>query len=38
MLLGVAARPVRDELIADGHRLRVYVPYGQAWYAYSVDG
>ena len=24
------------KLIADGHRLRVYVPYGRAWYAYSV--
>ena len=26
----------RRRLIADGHRLRVYVPYGRAWYAYSV--
>jgi proline dehydrogenase len=35
MLLGV--RPERaDELIADGHRLRVYVPYGSHWYEYSV--
>ena len=35
MLLGV--RPDRaDELVADGHRLRVYVPYGQDWYQYSV--
>ncbi len=35
MLLGVAG-DVGRKLIADGHRLRVYVPYGQAWYAYSV--
>jgi proline dehydrogenase len=35
MLLGV--RPDRgDELVADGHPLRVYVPYGQDWYAYSL--
>jgi proline dehydrogenase len=35
MLLGV--RPDRaDELIAAGHRLRVYVPYGTHWYQYSV--
>ena len=35
MLLGVLA-PLRRRLIADGHRLRVYVPYGPHWYAYSV--
>jgi proline dehydrogenase len=35
MLLGV--RPDRaDELVADGHRLRVYVPFGTQWYEYSV--
>jgi proline dehydrogenase len=35
MLLGV--RPERgDSLVADGHRLRVYVPYGLQWYEYSV--
>ena len=35
MLLGVA--PKRgDRLVADGHRLRVYVPYGRDWYAYSL--
>jgi len=35
MLLGVT--PKRgDELVAGGHRLRVYVPYGQDWYAYSL--
>jgi proline dehydrogenase len=35
MLLGVAGE-IGRRLIADGHRLRVYVPFGQAWYAYSV--
>jgi proline dehydrogenase len=35
MLLGVAGS-LRRRLVADGHRLRVYVPYGHAWYAYSV--
>jgi proline dehydrogenase len=35
MLLGV--RPERaDQLVAEGHRLRVYVPYGTHWYEYSV--
>ena len=35
MLLGV--RPeVRERIVADGHRLRVYVPYGEQWYRYSV--
>jgi proline dehydrogenase len=35
MLLGVTA-DLRRRLIRDGHRVRVYVPYGRAWYAYSV--
>lgn len=35
MLLGV--RPERaDELVAGGHRVRIYVPYGAHWYEYSV--
>jgi len=35
MLLGV--RPERaDQLVADGHRLRIYVPYGTHWYEYSM--
>jgi proline dehydrogenase len=35
MLLGV--RPeLRDRILRDGHRLRVYVPYGTQWYRYSV--
>ena len=35
MLLGV--RPLAgDRLIREGRRLRVYVPFGQHWYAYSM--
>ena len=35
VLLGVA-EDARRRLIAAGHRVRVYVPYGRAWYAYAV--
>lgn len=35
MLLGVREQ-LRRSIIADGHRLRVYVPFGEQWYAYSV--
>jgi proline dehydrogenase len=35
MLLGVRADR-GDRLVADGHRLRVYVPFGTHWYEYSV--
>ena len=35
MLLGVRERRA-DELVADGHRLRVYTPFGEQWYAYSL--
>lgn len=34
MLLGVEA-DLRRILIGQGHRLRVYVPFGEEWYAYS---
>ena len=35
MLLGV--RPERgDRLVRDGHRLRIYVPFGRHWYEYSL--
>lgn len=35
MLLGV--RPERaDQLVHEGHRVRVYVPFGEHWYEYSV--
>jgi proline dehydrogenase len=35
MLLGVRERRA-DELVAGGHRLRVYVPFGKRWYEYSM--
>ncbi len=35
MLLGVDEE-LRRILIEDGHRLRVYVPFGERWYPYSV--
>ncbi|HVT57067.1 MAG TPA: proline dehydrogenase family protein [Thermoanaerobaculia bacterium] len=35
MLLGVD-QELREILIAGGHRLRVYVPYGADWYPYSI--
>lgn len=34
MLLGVR-ETLRDQIVRDGYRLRVYVPYGEQWYAYS---
>jgi proline dehydrogenase len=35
MLLGV--RPeLGDELVREGHRLRIYVPFGRQWYEYSI--
>jgi proline dehydrogenase len=35
MLLGVR-EAVGDRLVRAGHRLRIYVPYGRQWYAYSM--
>jgi proline dehydrogenase len=35
MLMGVG-EPLRAKLVAEGHRVRVYVPYGEDWYGYSV--
>lgn len=35
MLLGVR-ESVRDGLLAEGYRLRVYVPFGEDWYGYSI--
>ena len=35
MLLGV--RPeLGDQLVREGHRLRIYVPFGRRWYEYSI--
>jgi proline dehydrogenase len=35
MLLGVREK-LGDQLVRDGHRLRIYVPYGRHWYSYSL--
>jgi len=35
MLLGVDAE-LRDIIVAAGHRLRIYVPFGTHWYPYSL--
>ena len=35
MLLGVRERRA-DELVRAGHRLRIYVPFGEHWYDYSL--
>ena len=35
MLLGVRQRRAA-ELVAAGHPLRIYVPFGQRWYEYSL--
>ena len=35
MLLGVRG-PLRRKLCAQGHRTRVYIPYGEKWYEYSI--
>ena len=35
MLYGVTEH-LRDKINADGYKIRIYVPYGQHWYPYSV--
>jgi len=35
MLLGVQTA-LGDRLVAEGHRLRIYVPFGRHWYEYSL--
>jgi proline dehydrogenase len=35
MLLGVRSE-VGNELVREGHRLRIYVPFGRQWYEYSL--
>ena len=35
MLLGVTPG-LGDELVREGHRLRIYIPFGRHWYAYSL--
>ncbi len=35
MLLGVKI-DLRDQLVADGYKVRIYVPFGTQWYKYSI--
>jgi proline dehydrogenase len=35
MLLGVREN-LRDKIVADGEKMRVYVPFGERWYQYSI--
>jgi proline dehydrogenase len=35
MLFGVRER-LRDKISAEGHRIRIYVPFGTHWYNYSI--
>jgi proline dehydrogenase len=35
MLYGIR-RDLQEELVREGYRVRVYVPYGMAWYPYFV--
>jgi proline dehydrogenase len=35
MLYGVRVR-LRDQILARGHSMRIYVPFGAHWYAYSM--
>ncbi len=35
MLYGVRPR-LRDQIVAEGHRMRIYVPFGKQWHSYSI--
>lgn len=35
MLYGVR-EDLRNKIVADGHKIRVYVPFGEKWYEYSM--
>ncbi|MBN2281871.1 MAG: proline dehydrogenase family protein [Candidatus Marinimicrobia bacterium] len=35
-LLGVPVKKTMQKLLAEGHRVRYYVPFGQDWYPYSM--
>ncbi len=35
MLYGVRPK-LRDQIVAQGHRMRIYVPFGTHWYSYSM--
>ena len=35
MLLGVREK-ARDKIVNEGHKMRIYVPFGERWYQYSI--
>lgn len=35
MLLGVR-EDLRNKIVKDGYRIRIYIPYGEHWYQYSI--
>ena len=35
MLYGVK-EDLRDKLVKEGHKVRIYVPFGKDWYKYSI--
>ena len=35
MLLGVK-EDLRDKIVREGHKIRIYVPFGKDWYKYSI--
>jgi len=35
MLLGVREN-LRDKLVIEGHKMKIYVPFGERWYEYSI--
>ena len=35
MLYGIR-RDLQEQIVRDGYRLRVYVPYGEEWYPYMM--
>ena len=35
MLYGIR-RDLQEQLVREGYRMRVYVPYGEEWYPYMV--
>ncbi|MCH7974094.1 MAG: proline dehydrogenase family protein [Bacteroidetes bacterium] len=35
MLLGVR-EDLKDKIVRDGYKIRIYIPYGEHWYSYSI--
>ena len=35
MLLGVREN-LRDKIVDEGHKMKIYVPFGERWYEYSI--